>query len=65
MTGCRTLLRSGGAEVTDLRLFALGRLDSVAGGANRDSPLVRKTTGASAGVGLVYTLKRSAARASN
>jgi len=49
----------------DLRLFAFCRLDSVAGGANRGSPLVRKTTGASAGVGLIYTLKRSAARASN
>jgi outer membrane protein len=49
----------------DLGLFAFGRVDSVAGAANRDSPLVRRTTGASVGVGLVYTLKRSAARAVN
>jgi outer membrane protein len=49
----------------DLRLFAFGRVDSVAGAVNRDSPLVRRTTGASVGVGLVYTLKRSAARAVN
>lgn len=46
----------------DLRLFAFGRLESVAGAANRDSPLVRRSAGASAGVGLVYTLGRSAAR---
>lgn len=49
----------------DLRLFAFGRLDSVAGAANRDSPLVRQTTGASVGIGLTYTLKRSGARASD
>jgi outer membrane scaffolding protein for murein synthesis (MipA/OmpV family) len=49
----------------DLRLFLFGRLDSVAGAANRDSPLVRKTTGASAGVGLVYTFARSSRRAAD
>jgi len=49
----------------DLRLFAFGRLDSVAGAANRDSPLVRQTTGGSVGIGLTYTLKRSAVRASD
>lgn len=49
----------------DLRLFAFGRLDSVAGAANRDSPLVRRTTGASIGVGLTYTLSRSQARATD
>lgn len=46
----------------DLRLFAFGRLDSVAGAANRDSPLVRRTTGASVGIGLSYVLQRSVAR---
>lgn len=46
----------------DLRLYAFGRLDTVAGAANRDSPLVRQTIGASYGLGLTYTLKRSAAR---
>ena len=53
-------------EITpDLRLFLFGRLDSVAGAANRASPLVRKTTGASVGVGLVYTFARSSRRASD
>lgn len=49
----------------DVRLFAIGRVDSVAGAANRDSPLVRQTTGASIGIGLTYTFARSAARASD
>lgn len=46
----------------DLRLFAFGRLDSVAGAANRASPLVRQTTGITYGLGLSYTLMRSDAR---
>ncbi|MFG6416845.1 MipA/OmpV family protein [Roseateles sp. DC23W] len=49
----------------DLRLFAFGRLDSLAGAANRDSALVRRTTGISYGIGLTYTLKRSAASAND
>lgn len=49
----------------DVRVFAFGRLDSVAGAANRDSALVRRTTGASFGIGLTYTLTRSAARATD
>ncbi|WP_162245850.1 MULTISPECIES: MipA/OmpV family protein [unclassified Roseateles] len=49
----------------DLRLYAFGRLDSVADAANRASPLVRQTTGASYGIGLAYTLKRSATRAND
>lgn len=49
----------------DVRVFAFGRVDSVAGAANRDSPLVRRTSGASIGIGLTYTLKRSEARASD
>ena len=53
-------------EITpDLRLFLFGRLDSVAGAANRASPLVQKTTGASVGVGLAYTFARSSRRASD
>ena len=53
-------------EITpDLRLFLFGRLDSVAGAANRASPLVRKTAGASVGVGLAYTFARSSRRASD
>ena len=49
----------------DLRIFAFGRADSVAGAANRASPLVRQTTGASIAVGLTYTLMRSTARAND
>lgn len=49
----------------DVRLFAFTRVDSVAGAANRDSPLVRRTTGASVGIGLTYTFKRSEARATD
>ena len=53
-------------EITpDLRLFLFGRLDSVAGAANRASPLVGKTIGASVGVGLAYTFARSNRRASD
>ncbi|MFN3305412.1 MAG: MipA/OmpV family protein [Roseateles sp.] len=44
----------------ELRLFGVARLDSMAGAANHDSPLVRRTTGASLGLGLSYTLARSA-----
>ena len=47
----------------DLRLYAFGRLDSVAGAANRASPLVRQTNGVSYGIGLAYTVMRSTARA--
>lgn len=49
----------------DLRVFAFGRLDSVAGAANRDSPLVRQSTGVTYGLGLTYTLMRSGARSSD
>lgn len=49
----------------ELRLFAFGRIDSVAGAANRASPLVRQTTGASLAIGLTYTLMRSTSRASD
>lgn len=47
----------------DMRVFGFARVDSVAGAANEDSPLVRRTNGVSVGVGLIYTLKRSEARA--
>ena len=43
----------------DWRLFAFARVDSVGGAANAASPLVRQTTGASVGVGVVYTWLRS------
>jgi outer membrane scaffolding protein for murein synthesis (MipA/OmpV family) len=43
----------------DWRVFAAARLDSVAGAANRASPLVDRTHGASLAVGVVYTFARS------
>lgn len=47
----------------DWRLFGFARLDTVAGAANEDSPLVRDRTGASVGIGVSYTWKRSEASA--
>jgi len=44
---------------TDTRLFCLLQADSLTGAVNRDSPLVRRTSGWSAGVGVVWTLGRS------
>lgn len=43
----------------DWLLFGFARLDSVAGAANRASPLVERRTGASVGLGLTYTWARS------
>lgn len=43
----------------DWRLFGFGRIDSVSGAANQDSPLVKQTHGASVGLGLAYTWMRS------
>lgn len=43
----------------DWRLFGFARLDSVAGAANRASPLVRRSTGATLGVGVAWTWLRS------
>jgi MipA family protein len=47
----------------DWRVFGFARLDSVAGAANRSSPLVRQTTGATVGLGVAYTWMRSSERA--
>ena len=47
----------------DWRLWAFARLDSVAGAANEASPLVRRSTGASVGLGVTYTWLRSDERA--
>jgi outer membrane scaffolding protein for murein synthesis (MipA/OmpV family) len=49
----------------DVRVFGFVRLDSYAGNANKDSPLFRKDVGASAGVGLAWTLARSIRRAND
>jgi outer membrane scaffolding protein for murein synthesis (MipA/OmpV family) len=43
----------------DWRVFLFGRVDTVAGAANKASPLVKRETGASLGVGLTYTWLRS------
>jgi len=40
-------------------LFGFARLDTVAGAANENSPLVRRSTGASVGLGVAYTWMRS------
>ncbi len=47
----------------DWRLFGFARIDTVAGGANKNSPLVRQTTGATVGLGVSYTWMRSSERA--
>jgi MipA family protein len=47
----------------DWRLFGFARVDTVAGGANKNSPLVRQTTGATVGLGVAYTWMRSGERA--
>lgn len=56
-------LRLGATAVRELspnwRFFGFARVDSVAAAANRASPLVEKTYGASVGAGLVYTWARS------
>ena len=48
----------------DWRLFGFARLQTVGGAANKASPLVRQTTGASIGLGVAYTWKQSEQRAS-
>jgi MipA family protein len=49
----------------DWRVFGFARLSSVAGAANEESPLVRKTNGASVGIGLSYTWLRSSEKAND
>lgn len=48
----------------DWRVFGFVRIDSVNGAANADSPLVRRPTDATAGIGLTWTWLRSASRGS-
>lgn len=47
----------------DVRMFGFARYDSYASAANKDSPLMRRNNGISAGLGFSWTLKRSAERA--
>lgn len=49
----------------DWRFFSFARIDSVAGAANDDSPLVRRKTGATVGAGLSYTWLRSEQKAAD
>ncbi|MCR4304541.1 MAG: MipA/OmpV family protein [Gallionella sp.] len=49
----------------DMRVFYIMRLESLAGAANRDSPLFRRDTGWSAGIGLAWALARSERSASD
>ena len=43
----------------DWNLFGFARLDTVAGAANESSPLARRSTGGTVGLGVVYTWMRS------
>ena len=63
LVGWRVGASASRSLTPDWRLFGFARLDSVAGGANKNSPLVRQTTGASVGVGVSYTWMRSSERA--
>jgi MipA family protein len=47
----------------DWRFFGFVRYESYAGAANRDSPLMKESSGASAGFGFAWTLGRSQERA--
>jgi outer membrane protein len=47
----------------DVRLFGFVRQESYAGAANRDSPLMKKSSGASIGAGFAWTIGRSSAPA--
>jgi outer membrane scaffolding protein for murein synthesis (MipA/OmpV family) len=62
-----TLVRTGLSGTwrvdRDLRTFAFTRYETYAGAANRDSPLMKKSSGFSVGIGLAYTLGRSQAPA--
>jgi outer membrane protein len=49
----------------DWRVFGFARVDSVAGAANRASPLVQQRNGATVGLGVSWTWLRSEARASD
>lgn len=47
----------------DVRVFAFVRYESYANSANRDSPLLRRSSDGSAGVALTWTIRHSKARA--
>jgi outer membrane protein len=47
----------------DVRVFSFVRYETYSGAANQDSPLMRKSTGTSAGLGFAWTFARSRTRA--
>jgi outer membrane scaffolding protein for murein synthesis (MipA/OmpV family) len=47
----------------DLRMFAFVRYETYSGAANQDSPLMKRSTGTSAGIGFAWTFARSQERA--
>ena len=49
----------------NLRVFGFARLTSVDGSTNTSSPLVKQTMGSTVGIGLLYTIARSEARAAD
>ena len=51
--------------IPEARFFSFLRFDSVAGSANQDSPLVRRETGWTLGIGLAWTLAESEHKAKN
>lgn len=55
----RAGLLASQALTPDVRLFYILRFESLAGAANRDSPLVRRDAGWSAGIGIAWALARS------
>jgi outer membrane scaffolding protein for murein synthesis (MipA/OmpV family) len=59
LVALRAGLSASVALTPDWQLFTYALIDSVAGAANRQSPLVRRNTGTTVGIGLSYTLARS------
>jgi outer membrane scaffolding protein for murein synthesis (MipA/OmpV family) len=59
----RATLLASHVFTPDVRFFSYLRFDSVAGAANHDSPLVRRETGWTLGVGLTWTLAQSEQKA--
>ena len=49
----------------DLRVYGFVRYESYANAANRDSPLMKRDSGASIGGGFAWTIKRSARMAAS
>ena len=55
----RATLLASRLFIPEARFFSFLRFDSVAGAANQDSPLVRRETGWTLGIGLAWTLAQS------